>query len=80
VMPAWNVDACAAEPNERRRSVSRGVNMTSDPQDQGRAGPRRPHMGSALGGLQRVSAARPLPHRDERDGDELFRHVSLGLA
>jgi predicted TIM-barrel fold metal-dependent hydrolase len=35
VMPAWNVDACAAEAERAAALGLRGINMTSDPQDQG---------------------------------------------
>jgi predicted TIM-barrel fold metal-dependent hydrolase len=35
VMPAWDVDACAAEAERAASLGLRGVNMTSDPQDQG---------------------------------------------
>jgi predicted TIM-barrel fold metal-dependent hydrolase len=35
VMPAWSVDACVAEAERAATLGLRGVNMTSDPQDQG---------------------------------------------
>src|SRR4051812_25328301 len=35
VMPAWSVDACVAEAERAASLGLRGVNMTSDPQDQG---------------------------------------------
>jgi predicted TIM-barrel fold metal-dependent hydrolase len=35
VMPAWSVDACVAEAERAATLGFRGVNMTSDPQDQG---------------------------------------------
>jgi predicted TIM-barrel fold metal-dependent hydrolase len=35
VMPAWDVQACVAEAQRAKAMGMRGVNMTSDPQDQG---------------------------------------------
>jgi len=35
VMPAWSIDACVAEAERSAAMGLRGVNMTSDPQDQG---------------------------------------------
>ncbi|MSO79664.1 MAG: amidohydrolase [Acidimicrobiia bacterium] len=35
VMPAWDVDACVAEAQRASAAGMRGVNLTSDPQDQG---------------------------------------------
>jgi uncharacterized protein len=35
IMPAWDVDACVAEVERTAALGLRGVNMTSDPQDQG---------------------------------------------
>ena len=35
VMPAWDVDACVREAQRARSMGMRGVNLTSDPQDQG---------------------------------------------
>ncbi len=35
IMPAWSVDACVAEAKRVAAQGARGVNMTSDPQDQG---------------------------------------------
>ena len=35
VMPAWDVDACVREAHRAKSMGMRGVNLTSDPQDQG---------------------------------------------
>ena len=35
ILPAWDVDACVAEARRARTLGLRGVNITSDPQDQG---------------------------------------------
>jgi predicted TIM-barrel fold metal-dependent hydrolase len=35
VMPAWDIDACVREAHRAKEMGMRGVNLTSDPQDQG---------------------------------------------
>ena len=63
-----------------RRTVLRGINMTSDPQDLGSPDLANRALGPAVGGVRRPAPAGALPHRFEQHRDGLLRQLLLGVA
>ena len=58
ILPWWDLDAAVAEVARVHALGLRGINTNADPQNQGYPGPRRPSLGSALGGVRRPRACR----------------------
>ena len=75
LLPWWDIDAAVAEVDACRVARAAGREHQRRPAERGLSRPRRAALGPAVGGVRRPRHAGELPHRRQRDVDELVRHM-----